>query len=204
MTYPNLTALAQARPIVLGSGSPRRLQLLSETGISFTQIVPHVPEDRLPGELPHPYAERLAREKAQAVFNMTGGSNVTIGCDTIVVLGTEVFEKPTDEEDAFRILSILSGRQHVVCSAAAFAFNQNAVISGFELTDVYFNAFDPDRIWEYIKSGEPMDKAGGYGIQGMGGFLVDRIVGNLDTVVGLPRTLLERLAGEVLHCLQDR
>ncbi|MFZ1684528.1 MAG: Maf family protein [Candidatus Zixiibacteriota bacterium] len=204
MTFPNLTALAQAHPVVLGSGSPRRLQLLSETGISFTQIVPHIPEDRLPGEFPYPYAERLAREKAQASFNLTGGSGVAIGCDTIVVLGSDVFEKPTDEADAFRILTVLSGRQHVVCTAAAYAFNHNAVISGFELTEVYFNSLDPDRIWEYIKSGEPMDKAGGYGIQGMGGFLVDRIVGNLDTVVGLPRTLLERLAGEVLHCLQDR
>jgi septum formation protein len=204
MTFPNLIALAQARPVVLGSGSPRRLQLLTETGISFTQVVPHIPEDRLPGEFPYPYAERLAREKAQAAFNLSDPGSVVIGCDTIVVIENDVFEKPRDKADAFRILTILSGRQHVVCSAAAFAFNQEAVISGFELTEVYFNPLDPDRLWEYIRSGEPMDKAGGYGIQGMGGFLVDRIVGNLDTVVGLPRTLLERLAGEVLHCLQDR
>jgi septum formation protein len=204
MTYPNLHSLAKKRAIVLGSGSPRRLELLGETGIQFTRVIPHIPEERREGESPYPYAERLAREKALAAFKLADPSSVVIGCDTIVVLEETVFEKPVDEADAFRILSILSGRKHVVCSASAFATDNKVLASGFELTEVHFNRLEPERIREYIRTGEPMDKAGGYGIQGMGGFLVDRIAGNLDTVVGLPRMLLERLAGEVLYYLRDR
>lgn len=202
MTYPKLIALSTQYQIVLGSGSPRRVELLTETGIPFRQSIPHIVEQAFPGEEPYPYALRLAEEKGLAVSARFSPQEIVIGCDTIVVLHQHLLEKPENEEDAFRILSLLSGNAHVVCSAVAFVNHHEVVRSGFELTRVFFNPLSPDRIREYIRSGEPMDKAGAYGIQGMGGFLVDRIDGNLDTVVGLPRTLLERLAGEVLHCLR--
>jgi septum formation protein len=202
MTYPNLTSLSLKRPLVLGSRSPRRVELLTETGVTFRQSIPNIPEQVGPFEQPYPYARRLAEEKSLAVAADSNDNEIVIGCDTIVVLGDHILEKPADFDDAFRILSLLSGKQHVVCSAVALAGTNRLFCSGFELTRVFFNPLSPERIREYIRTGEPMDKAGAYGIQGMGGFLVDRIDGNLDTVVGLPRRLLERLSGEVLYCLQ--
>jgi septum formation protein len=202
MTYPNLQALSQNYQLVLGSGSPRRVELLTEIGLPFTQSIPHIAEEASAAEEPYDYALRLAEEKGMAVSARFSSREIIIGCDTIVVLEHHLLEKPESEEDAFRILSLLSGNGHVVCTAVSFVHNSRVIRSGFELTKVFFNPLSPDRIREYIRSGEPMDKAGAYGIQGMGGFLVDRIDGNLDTVVGLPRTLLERLAGEVLYCLQ--
>lgn len=202
MTYPNLTALAAHHKIVLGSGSPRRLDLLTETGIPFVQSIPSIPEIPTPGEAPYDYAVRLAEEKAQVVSRHRSPGEIILGCDTIVVLDQIILEKPDSAEHAFEILSLLSGKAHIVCSAIALGRQNRVLSSGFELTRVFFNPLDPEKIRRYISSGEPMDKAGAYGIQGMGGFLVDRIEGNLDTVVGLPRTLLERLAGEVLHCLR--
>ncbi len=202
MTYPNLASLAADHKIVLGSGSPRRLDLLTETGIPFVQSVPSIPEIPNPGELPFDYAVRLAEEKARVVSRPLSTGEIVIGCDTIVILEEIILEKPVSPEHAFEILSLLSGKGHVVCSAVAFGHANRVLLSGYELTRVFFNPLDPEKIRAYIRSGEPMDKAGAYGIQGMGGFLVDRIEGNLDTVVGLPRTLLERLAGEVLHSLR--
>lgn len=198
MTYNNLRALASRNPLILGSGSPRRMQLLAETGISFSQQIPDIHESIREGEAPYHYALRLAEEKAMEIARDRDTKGIVLGCDTIVVLGSEVLEKPGDRQDAFRILSLLSGKQHMVCTAVAFARRTGMLKSGYELTSVFFNQISPTQIWAYIESGEPMDKAGAYGIQGMGAFLVDRIEGNLDTVVGLPRTLIERLAGEIL------
>ncbi len=198
MTYNNLRALASRNPLTLGSGSPRRMQLLAETGISFSQQTPNIHESLRDSEAPYDYALRLAEEKALEIARERDANDIVLGCDTIVVLGSEVLEKPGDRQDAFRILSLLSGKQHMVCTAVAFARRTGMLKSGYELTSVFFNQISPTQIWAYIESGEPMDKAGAYGIQGMGAFLVDRIEGNLDTVVGLPRTLIERLAGEIL------
>jgi septum formation protein len=198
MIYNNLIELARRSPLILGSGSPRRVQLLSETGISFRQRIPDIHESILAGETPYHYALRLAEEKALAVAASGAEKEIVLGCDTIVVLNDHVLEKPVDQQDALKILSLLSGKQHVVCSAVAFARRSNLLISNFELTKVFFNPITSEQISGYIETGEPMDKAGAYGIQGMGAFLVDRVEGNLDTVVGLPRALLERLAGEIL------
>ncbi len=201
MNFNNLRQLAERKRIILGSGSPRRFELLSEIGIKFERIVPDLEETIAPGEPPYSYAVRLAEDKALAVAHMVDSQSVVIGCDTIVVLGETVLEKPMDAEDAFRILSTLSGHQHVVCTALALASDSRLLFSGYDLTSVYFNRLNPDAIRKYIATGEPMDKAGAYGIQGMGACLVDRIEGNLDTVVGLPRMLLDDLAGKVLACL---
>ncbi len=198
MIYKNLQQLAQRMPIVLGTRSPRRISLFEETGVEYTQIIPRLEETRDDNEPPYQFAERLARDKAIWVAERGEPDRAVIGCDTIVVLGDSVLQKPEDEDDAFKILSVLSGKQHVVCTALAFAHKKMIVASGHELTKVYFNAVTSEQIRDYIASGEPMDKAGAYGIQGMGAFLVDRIEGNLDNVIGLPRTLLERLTGEIL------
>lgn len=187
---------------MLGSGSPRRLQLLAETGIQFSQVVSNLEESLLPNEQPYHYALRLAEDKALAVSKSAVQEAIVIGCDTIVVLDGQVLEKPECTEEAFRMLSLLSGKRHVVCSALAFVGDNEVLSSGYELTDVYFHQATSERIREYILTGEPMDKAGAYGIQGMGAFLVDRIEGSLDTVIGLPRTLLERLAGDLLLRIQ--
>lgn len=197
MAYPSLEALAARRSLVLGSRSPRRVSLLRQAGVTFTQIVPDVEERRVEGEEPFSYAQRLAEDKVRWVQPKLQNDQVVIGCDTIVILKDQVLEKPSDEDEAFAILSTLAGHQHVVCTAVALGNGTGLLASGYETTQVFFNAVSEDQIREYIASGEPMDKAGAYGIQGMGAFLVDRIEGNLDTVIGLPRTLLEHLAGEV-------
>ena len=202
MTYKNLTRLAKTRRIVLGSASPRRVELLKETGIDFRQQISDFEEHNNDGGKPFELAQKLAEEKALAVARTLAEDELVIGADTVVVLDNTSIGKPTDQGDAVRILRMLSGKKHSVCTALALAEQNKIVISGYELTDVYFNEVSERRIVEYINSGEPMDKAGAYGIQGMGGFLVDRIEGELDNVIGLPRRLLERLAGEVCEKLK--
>ncbi|UCE24877.1 MAG: septum formation protein Maf [Candidatus Zixiibacteriota bacterium] len=199
MKYKYLTRLADKYEIVLGSRSPRRLKLLKETGIHFKQIIPNLEEDQLPGEPPYEFAERLARDKALEISQQLTDRQLVIGCDTIVVLQNRVLGKPADQDEAFNILSSLAGKSHIVCTALALADRSGILTSGYELTSVIFNSVTPRQIKDYIASGEPMDKAGSYGIQGMGAFLVDSIEGNLDTVIGFPRELLECLAKRVLE-----
>jgi len=203
MTTPNLERLAASYDFVLGSGSPRRVRLLSETGVAFRQIVPQVAEARKDGEPALEYAVRLARDKAVAVSGQADES-VVLGCDTIVILEDEVLEKPADSDEAFRILTKLSGHTHTVCTAAALAHGGLVLSHGRDLTRVHFNQVEPNQIRRYIATGEPMDKAGAYGIQGHGGFLVDTIEGSLDTVIGLPRRLLDELAANALAALAER
>lgn len=199
MKFKYLSLLAENFGIVLGSGSPRRVTLLKETGITFEQIIPDLEEDQLEGEPPYEYAERLARDKADLVAKKIKDGQVVIGCDTIVVLDGKVLGKPVDENEAFQTLSILAGKQHTVCTALAIADHDKILASGYELTDVLFNEVTAEQIRQYIATGEPMDKAGAYGIQGMGAFLVDSLEGNLDTVIGFPRKLLESLAQQIME-----
>ncbi len=196
--YKALTVLTRHCNLVLASGSPRRKYLLEQLGIKFRQIVPQVPETAQPNEAPYDFAERLAREKATWGVGESNRGEIVLAGDTVVVLGKQILGKPSTEEEAFAILSQLAAQQHVVCTALALADRSGLLAYGSEKTTVVFNDISAERIWEYIRTKEPMDKAGAYGIQGMGAFLVDRIVGNLDNVVGLPRTLLNHLAGEIL------
>ena len=200
MTYDNLKKLSQKKEIILGSASPRRLKLLSETGIDFRQIISNLKESDNPGGDPFEHALSLAKMKAMAVSSEFGADKLIIGADTIVVLDNVLIGKPEDENKAREILLQLSGKKHVVCTAVALVSSNELLASDYELTDVYFNLVSEDAIEDYVCSGEPMDKAGAYGIQGKGGFLVDRIEGELDNVIGLPRSLLDKLAGEV--CLK--
>jgi len=195
--YPGILELSRRYKLVLASGSPRRQQLLKEIGCSFTIETHDVDEIQRPGEKPYEFARRLAEEKARSVEGDRDA--IALGFDTIVIVDETVLGKPVDTKDALRMLTMLVGRRHVVCTAVAFAQSGILLASDFDVTTVYFHPVAPERLEAYIAAGEPMDKAGSYGIQGMGGFLVDRIEGNLDTVVGLPRGLMDRLAAEILR-----
>jgi len=198
----NLKILSNKREIILGSGSPRRVSLLTEMGIKFSQIIPEVEEYEIQDETPYQHALDLAELKGHWVVQRIKQDQIAICCDTIVVLGYNVLGKPKDKDEAYKILSLLSGQNHVVCTAVAFADSNGILTSSYETTNVFFNHVSPNQINNYIDSGEPMDKAGAYGIQGMGAFLVDRIEGNLDNVIGLPTQLLEELAKKVNRMLE--
>lgn len=199
MNYPNLNKLSSKYDIILGSSSPRRKKILKETGIRFNCLSPNIFERQGPDESPYEFARRLACEKALSLQKFLNKNQIVIGCDTIVVLGDKVLGKPKDESDALKTIQFLSGKQHFVCTALAIAGNNSVLKSGYDVTKVFFNEVSEEQIKDYIYTGEPMDKAGAYGIQGMGAFLVDRIEGCLDTVIGLPCMLLEKLAREILN-----
>jgi septum formation protein len=150
-----------------------------------TEVRPsQVPEFRQPGETPLAYAERLAREKARSV-----PGNLVLGADTIVLLGEEVLEKPADEADALRMLRSLQGRTHQVLSSVALVAD-GQLHQATDITTVTFRPCSDDFLMAYIATGEPMDKAGAYGIQGYGAALVDRIDGDFFGVMGLPLRLV--------------
>jgi septum formation protein len=182
-----------AVPIVLASSSPRRRQLLALLGLSPEVVPSNSDETWRNGEAPAAHAERLAREKAAAVARR--GAAV-IGADTIVVIGGEILGKPRDEAEAQAMLRRLSGREHEVYTAVAVAHG-GRVASGVARTVVRFRALDRATIAAYVATGEPMDKAGAYGIQGYGAVLVERIDGDYFTVMGLGLGLLVELLGRV-------
>jgi septum formation protein len=176
-------------PVVLASASPRRRELLRLVGIEHTVIPADIDETRPPGEAPAVYAERLAREKAGAIVR---DDAVVIGSDTIVVVDGDVLGKPRDREQAVAMLRRLSGRAHVVMTGVAVAW-RGRISSGVEEVGVTFRALDDDEIRRYVETGEPMDKAGAYGIQGFGATIVDRVDGDYFAVMGLPLNRLVRL-----------
>jgi septum formation protein len=179
-----------APPLVLASASPRRRQLLEMLGIPVRVAPSHIPEVRGAGEGPVAYAERLAREKAESV----GGAWV-LGADTTVVLGADVLEKPADADDAVRMLMALQGRTHEVVTAVALAAG-GVTRQRTDVTRVTFRPADERRLRAYVATGEPMDKAGAYGIQGYGAALVERIEGDFFGVMGLPVRLVLDLLEE--------
>lgn len=182
-------------PLVLASASPRRADLLTRLGLSFQVVPSHIAEDAQEGETPEDHAERLAREKVLEVRNNHPESLVLAG-DTVVVLGGEVLGKPRDAEDAVDMLLSLAGRTHTVVSGLALAFPHETILSGRASTEVTFRFFDKSQARRYVATGEPMDKAGSYGIQGMGSALVQEIRGDYHNVVGLPLPLLLDLLRE--------
>lgn len=187
--------------LYLASGSPRRQELLTLLGVSFERLVPGIEEQRQPHESAEQYVRRLAREKAQAGVVMAAEDLPVLGADTIVIFNGEVLEKPRDTEHAAQMLRLLSGNQHQVMTAVAIA-DASQVLEALVVTDVTFRRLSEQDIADYIASGEPMDKAGAYGIQGLGGCFVKRINGSYHAVVGLP--LVE--TGELLsnfHALRD-
>ncbi len=183
--------------IVLASASPRRQELLRNAGIAFTVQPADIDEAPLAGESPRDCAERLAREKALAVFQ-SNPQRCVLGADTIVVVDDVILGKPCDAEDAARTLRLLSGRTHAVitgvCVVGPVASGQWSVASNLktaaETTLVTFCELSDDEIREYVATGEPMDKAGAYAIQGLASRWIPRIEGDYSNVVGLPVALV--------------
>ncbi|HSG47027.1 MAG TPA: nucleoside triphosphate pyrophosphatase [Longimicrobiales bacterium] len=175
-----------APPLVLASGSPRRTALLAGLGLVHTVCPSHIPETVLPGETPEAHVERLSREKAAEVAARHLGALVLAG-DTVVVRDGEILGKPRDPEDARAMLRSLSGREHRVVSGLALAGpGAGEIVSRHDTARVVFRELAEADIAAYVATGEPLDKAGAYGIQGMGGVLVTRVEGDYYTVVGLP------------------
>lgn len=181
--------------VILASASPRRHELLTLVGIAHEVRPAHVDESMRDGEAPSAYAERVARMKAAAV-SAREPEAVTIGADTIVVTSSGVLGKPADVADAARMLRLLAGRTHTVITAVAVSVG-SAQASGVESVDVTFRPLDERTIASYIATGEPMDKAGAYGIQGFGATLVERIDGDYFAVMGLALGRLVELLGHV-------
>jgi septum formation protein len=170
--------------LVLASGSPRRLDVLAQLGLSAEARPSAVDESHLPGETPAAHVERLARAKAAATAAEHPHALVVAG-DTIVVLDGRVLGKPQDASDATAMLLSLAGRTHEVLTAIALA-GSHGVVSAVSRTAVRFRDFDADTAEAYVATGEPMEKAGAYGIQGLGAALVESIAGDYYCVVGFP------------------
>ena len=171
--------------LYLASGSPRRQELLAQLGVTFERIVTGIEEQRQPQESAQQYVVRLAREKARAGVAQTAKDLPVLGADTIVILNGEVLEKPRDAEHAAQMLRKLSGQTHQVMTAVALADSQH-ILDCLVITDVTFRTLTDEDIAGYVASGEPLDKAGAYGIQGQGGCFVRKINGSYHAVVGLP------------------
>jgi septum formation protein len=171
--------------LYLASGSPRRRELLTQLGLQFERLMTHVEEQRQPDEAAEAYVRRLATDKARAGVAVAQQDLPVLGADTIVVLNGEVLEKPQDAAHAAEMLSKLSGQTHQVMTAVALADSQRE-LDCLVTTDVTFRKMTAQEISHYIASGEPMDKAGAYGIQGLGGNFVRKINGSYYAVVGLP------------------
>ena len=180
---------------VLASASPRRKQLLAELIKEF-EIIPSQAEETVFGNpSPKSLVAQLAALKAEEVVKRPENEGkIVIGSDTVVAFGKKVLGKPKDEEDAFRMLKMLSGEKHAVYTGVSFQFAKNGKVSSVtrvEKTLVYFNDLSDEWIWKYIKGGSPMDKAGAYGIQDGG--LVKGIKGSYTNVVGFPLELVEKM-----------
>jgi len=180
--------------LVLASKSPRRQQILRDAGIPFVVRWGDVPEQREPHELPGDYVRRLATEKASAVPIAPG--EIVLGADTVVVVGGLVLEKPRDSADAMRMLGLLSGREHEVITGICLR-SETGTIVDTAITRVRFVPLTREEMEAYVASGEPMDKAGAYAIQGLAAKFVDRIEGCYFNVMGLPVSQVYRRLKEV-------
>ena len=186
MSQPNLTPVR----VILASQSPRRRELLAQIGITHEVRPADIDETVWPGEAPVPHSERLARDKAHTLA-LLHPEAVVIGSDTIVVIDGAILGKPASRDDAIAMLERLSGREHTVYTSVAVA-HEGRTLSGVEAVQVQFRTLTRAQIAAYVDTGEPMDKAGAYGIQGYGATLVERISGDYFAVMGLP---LGRLVG---------
>ncbi|HKW97309.1 MAG TPA: Maf family protein [Bryobacteraceae bacterium] len=175
--------------LVLASQSPRRSEILRQAGISFIVKPAGVDESVHPGEKPEAYVMRVARAKATAVE--TGAEDIVLGADTVVIVGNEMLGKPRDAADAARMLARLAGREHQVITGICLRRN-TASREDRAITRVWFRKITPAEISSYVASGEPLDKAGAYAIQGLAAKFVERIEGSYTNVVGLPIELVRQ------------
>ena len=183
--------------IVLASKSPRRHELLRRMGIEdFSVVTPEVEETYPEGLSPRETVAHISRLKSDAAAKLVGAEDILITADTMVFLENDRLGKPRDEADALRMLKELAGRRHTVCTGVTV--RQGEKVEAFTAaTDVYFRACTEDELRAYIATGEPMDKAGAYGVQSLGALLVERIEGDFYNVMGLP---VEKLG----LCLSER
>ncbi len=190
--------------LILASSSPRRRELLTQAGYVFEVHPAHVNEDPRPDEDPIAYVVRLARDKAQAVFAAVNDPDaIVLGADTTVTLDGHILAKPEDAPDAARMLRLLSGRTHRVITGVAVATAKGTEVAA-EVTGVQFLTLSDEEIAAYIATGEPMDKAGAYGIQGLAAKWIPRVEGCYFNVVGLPlalvNTMLEAVQLRRIRC----
>ncbi len=184
------------KEFILASSSPRRAFLLYNLSINFIQRKAEIDETPKIGEKPEDYVLRISKEKVMKIAEEMNG--VILGADTIVVLDSEILQKPSSREEAFEMLSRLQGREHTVYTGIYLLNKYNGKeASGYTKSRVWFSPLSPEEIWRYIDSGEPMDKAGAYGIQAMGAFFIEKIEGDFFSVMGLPLNLLWKLSKEI-------
>jgi septum formation protein len=188
--------------LILASASPRRRDLLAQAGLKFTAEPANLNEDLLPDEVAAAYVQRLAEEKAQAVWNAHRASDtaddplVVLGADTCVVVDGRILGKPVDSADIRRMLTLLSGRTHAVMTGLAVV-TRDRIVRDVEITQVTFHQLSDREIAQYIASGEPFDKAGAYAIQGYAARWIPRIEGCYFNVMGLPIARTIALLAEV-------
>ncbi len=179
--------------LILASGSPRRAELLRAAGIEFIVRVADLDETHLSGESPRDYVLRLSQAKARAVAR---GGDLVLGADTTVVIEDEIAGKPVDAEDARRMLRSLNGRWHEVLTAVTLLRGDRSLSDVASTRVKFIEMSDADIDW-YVSTGEPMDKAGAYAIQGYASRFVERIEGSYSNVVGLPVQMVYRLVEEI-------
>lgn len=192
-----------AQTLYLASSSPRRRELLSQMAVSFHTLCPDIPEQPLPGESPETYVRRLALEKARAGLAMVEGAAVVIGSDTSVVLDDSILGKPRDRDDGLAMLARLSGRGHRVLSAVALVDGQGREATRLSVSEVMFRRLSEEECLAYWHTGEPVDKAGGYAIQGRAAMFIEYLAGSYSAVMGLPlfetAELLQQFAIPILE-----
>ena len=178
--------------IVLASQSPRRRQLLGQMGLEFTTQSPEIDEAAFQGRDARDLVQILSREKARWIAGQVDPETLVIGADTVVVRDGEILGKPKGEEEARAMLASLAGRPHQVCTGVTVC-RGDKVLTQVEETQVTFRPLTDQEIRQYVSTGEPMDKAGAYGIQGLGALLVQRLEGDYFNVMGLPLCRLGRM-----------
>ena len=182
--------------IVLASKSPRRHELLRRMGITdFSVVVPDVEETYPEGLAPQEIVAHIARLKSDAAAPLVGPEDILITADTMVFLDNDRLGKPHDEDDAFRMLRELAGRGHTVCTGVTVRQGDH-ILTESEATGVFFRPAAESELRAYIATGEPMDKAGAYGVQGKGALLVERLEGDFFNVMGLPVLRLSRMLAQ--------
>ena len=189
--------------LILASGSSRRQELLRNAGFTFEVRPSSIPEEPRPDETPEAFVQRMAAEKALEVAARSPAESLVLGADTVVVADAEILNKPADPEDARRMLRRLSGRSHQVLTGVCLVKAPRTIEArGESDTRVWFRPLAEDEIRDYVATGEPLDKAGAYGIQGRASRFVTRIEGCYFNVVGLPVALVDEMLRRFLGTRQ--